>query len=66
MWRCGGDKSFQFSQKKDVKLIASNNAVVIMIPSFGVSSSQATVKEGKERDRRDLTLHSVSLSSGLL
>lgn len=40
---------FSFHKKKDMKLIASNNAVVIMIPSFGVSSSQATEKEGRER-----------------
>lgn len=36
-----------------MELICSNNAMVIMIPSFGVSSSQATVKEGEEKGKEE-------------
>lgn len=47
-------KVFSIGEKKAyVELICSNNAMVIMIPSFGVSSSQATVKEGEEKGKEE-------------
>lgn len=54
MWWCGGDRSFQYWLKKAyVELIYSNNAMLTMPPSFGISSSRATVKEGEEKEKEE-------------
>lgn len=36
-----------------MELICSNNSMVIMIPSFGISSSRATLKEGEEKGKEE-------------
>lgn len=49
-------------EKAYVELIYSKNAMVIMMPSFGISFLQATVKEGeKGKEEFDPAFLSVEL-----